>query len=298
MMHRSVLRMCIVLALTGTAYAQTVSGTNLLRWVRGIEGQSPQGRRDFVKSELRKLNCKFRTMPFDTVIGEGARARRIVGENIIVGVGKGTRRIVVGAHLDAVPSSPGANDNGGGVAVLLGLVKALRNHSWNYAVEFCFFDQEEAGLVGSHVYVRVSGQRERHHAMINLDVVGTGEEIYVGPTGGGDDDHLMPIIRKAAQTMKLRLQEREFYPPSDWASFAAQGLENISISVVPKSDADLLAEAVRNQWKIDSTKVPQVMKVMHTPEDKSTHVSPDALSMAFEFTKTVLVLLNQLGNKP
>lgn len=279
-----------------TTYAQTVSGTQLLQWVQGIEGKSPEGRRAFITTELKKLGVPFRTMPFDTTIGEGNRARTVAGENIIVRFGTGPKQIVVGAHLDAVPGSPGANDNGGGVAVLLGLIKSLKTHRWNYSVDFCFFDQEEQGLVGSKVYVRRDSQRERHWAMINLDVEGTGDVLYVGPVGGGDDNILMPVLRQAARKTNFPLQEREFYPPSDWASFAAAGLENISISVVPGHDVDLLAHAVRNQWRIDSTKVPQVMKVMHTPEDKSIHVSPDALSMSFEFTRTVLLLLNRSNN--
>lgn len=296
-MIRRLLSVVVFLFLiAGTIEAQKVSGNDLFAWVQGIEGRSPEGRREFVKKELKKLGVEFRTIPFDTTLGQGERARRVSGENVIVRLGKGLKHIVVGAHLDAVPNSPGANDNGGGVAVVLGLIKAMKNHPWNFSIDFCFFDQEEVGLIGSTFYVKRYKERGNHLAMINLDVQGTGEEVYVGPVGGGDDDRIMPIVREAARKTGFPFQAREFYPPSDWGSFADAKLENISISVVPKGDADLLGQAVRNQWKIDSTKVPHVMKVMHTPEDKSVHVSPKALSMSFEFTRTVLLLLNQSKN--
>ncbi len=282
--------------IAGTVEAQKVSGNDLFAWVQGIEGRSPEGRREFVKSELKTLGVKFRTMRFDTSLGQGERTRKVSGENVLVRLGKGPKHIVVGAHFDAVPNSPGANDNGGGVAVVLGLIKAMQKHPWNYSIDFCFFDQEEVGLIGSKFFVKRYPEREKHLAMINLDVQGTGEEVYVGPVGGGDDDRIMPIVRDAARKTGFPFQAREFYPPSDWGSFADAKLENISISIVPKGDADLLDEALRNQWKMDSTRVPQVMKVMHTPEDKSVHVSPKALSMSFEFTRTVLLLLNQSKN--
>ena len=44
----------------------------------------------------------------------------LTGENIIVRFGHGEKKIVVGAHYDAVEGSPGADDNGSGVAVVLG----------------------------------------------------------------------------------------------------------------------------------------------------------------------------------
>jgi hypothetical protein len=276
--------------------AQEVTGKELMTYVQGIEGKSPEGRREFIKQQLRTLGVPFRTQPFDTTLRYGTRSVNVSGENILVRVGRGDRHIVVGAHLDAVPNSPGANDNGGGVAVILGLLKALKDYPWNYSVDFCFFDQEERGLIGSSVYVRQYSEKTKHLAMINLDVAGSGDEVYVGPVGGGDDDVIMKFVEEARKKTGYSVQAREFYPPSDWGPFAAARLENISISVVPKGDVDLLAEAVKNNWQIDSTRVPQVLKVMHTPEDKSIHMSPDALNISFKFTKSLLLLLNNSMN--
>ncbi|HWP82981.1 MAG TPA: M28 family peptidase [Bacteroidota bacterium] len=286
-----------ILFLHGTpAVAQEVTGRELMSYVQGIEGKSPEGRREFIKQQLRRFGVPFRTQSFDTTLTFGKRSLKVSGENILVRVGSGSRHIIVGAHLDAVPNSPGANDNGGGVAVLLGLIRDLKNSSWNTSVDFCFFDQEEMGLIGSAVYVKHYAERENHLAMINLDVEGMGDEVYVGPVGGGDDEFIMKYVEQAKQKTGYKVQAREFYPPSDWGSFAAAKLENISISVVPKGDVDLLAQAVKDNWQVDSTRIPVVLKTMHTPEDKSIHMSPDALKISFEFTKALILLLNNSRN--
>jgi hypothetical protein len=274
---------------------QTVDDTNighrLFPHVQGIEGRSPEGRLSYIKAQLDRLDVPYRTMPFDTTLARRGRSGSVKGENIVVRLGHGDRHVVVGAHADAVPNSPGANDNGAGVAVLLGLVEQLRNHPWNITVDFCFFDREEMGLVGSAVYVGRYADRQRHLAMINLDVVGTGEEVYVGPVGGGDDDFLMPILRGAAKKTGFPFSERTFYPPSDHRSFAEAALENISISVVPKGDADRVSAML--QGKGDPADPPLVLRVMHTPRDSSTHVSASALGMAYQFTKTALLLIDE-----
>ncbi len=264
----------------------------LFRYVQGIEGKSNEGRRDFIKKELQKMKVAFHSMPFDTSSLQGTREVHTVGENIIVRMGKGERQVVVGAHCDAVPGSPGANDNGGGVAVLLGLINSLKDYRWNFTVDFCFFDQEEAGLIGSAAYVLDYREKKKHFAMINLDVEGTGEEVYVGPVGGGDDDVLMPIVRSAAKEAGFPFHERALYPPSDHLSFAKARLENISISIVPKGDADKLTDLLSGAKGTESN-FPEVLKVMHTPRDSSTYMTPDALSISYEFTKTLLLLLNE-----
>ena len=85
------------------------------------------------------------------------------------------------------------------------------------------------------------------------------------------------------------------YPESDYASFANAKLENISISIVPNGDVAKLVAWAKNGFKhIDNPDdVPAVLKVMHTPEDKSIYVTPEALFMSYNFTKTALLALDR-----
>ncbi|MEW5853656.1 MAG: M28 family peptidase [Myxococcota bacterium] len=69
----------------------------------------------------------------------------VAGENV---VGRGTNaRVLVGAHLDSAPQSPGADDNASGVAAVLELTRVLGP---GVAVDVAFFDTEEphSGTVG------------------------------------------------------------------------------------------------------------------------------------------------------
>jgi hypothetical protein len=284
----------ISIALISHAGAQTVSGSDLHAWVRGIEGKDPKGRREYIKKELNALGIRYATFPFSKELRFQQRSLKVEGENIVVSFGKGGRKIVVGAHLDASPGSPGANDNGGSVAVVLGLIRAMKDFDWKHRVDFCFFDQEELGLVGSEEFVRTYADTALHLAMINLDVNGMGDVVYVGPVGGGDDDVIMPLARTSALSEKIAFREHKHYPPSDYLSFADRKLENISVSVVPAGDVDLLADAVANGWQIDPARVPEVMKYMHTANDRSDRVTPDALALSFRFTGRLLRLLNDV----
>lgn len=274
--------------------AQSVSGDDLYAWVKGIEGKTPEGRRDFVKQELTRLGVKYTATPFRKELKFQKSSMVLEGENIVVSLGTGTRNIVVGAHLDAVPGSPGANDNGASVAVLLGLIRTMKDFAWNHQIDFCFFDQEEMGLVGSQEFVRTYADSSIHLAMINLDVNGMGDAVFAGPVGGGDDSLLVPLVRKVAGMGNFPYRDHEFYPPSDHLSFAVRKLENISISVVPALDVNLLVEAVANGWQVDPDNVPQVMKYMHTPNDTSEQVSPESILMAFRFTSLLLKELNNV----
>ena len=58
--------------------------------------------------------------------------------------------IVIGAHFDTVPGSPGANDNATGVALVMAVARYLVSVDCRQSnVYFVFFDEEEVGLVGS-----------------------------------------------------------------------------------------------------------------------------------------------------
>lgn len=63
--------------------------------------------------------------------------------------------VIVGAHLDTVAGSPGANDNASGAAVVLAVARYLRDVPCRTAaVTVALFDQEETGLSGSLAFAQ------------------------------------------------------------------------------------------------------------------------------------------------
>ncbi len=259
--------------------------------VMGIEGKSHAERNEFIKSQLRTLGVGYVTAPFTHIAATKKDTITTKGENIIVRTGAGKMQIVIGAHYDAFGDSPGANDNGSGVAVLLSLIKRMQDVEWNYSVDFCFFDREETELLGSYYYIRQFVVPKRHLAMINLDVEGAGEEVYVGPIGDNNRTFLR-YVHEAAQKTGFPFFESADYPVSDHVSFAKYNLQNISISIVPKGDGERLSKYVKNGYKADSLDAPKVHSIIHTFEDRSKYISPASLKMSYEFTKTLLMLLN------
>jgi aminopeptidase YwaD len=61
--------------------------------------------------------------------------------------------VMVSAHYDSVPGSPGANDDGSGTVLCLELARVLRGLPTRKAVRFALWGSEEFGLIGSRYYV-------------------------------------------------------------------------------------------------------------------------------------------------
>jgi hypothetical protein len=81
--------------------------------------------------------------------------------------------LVVGAHYDAVPGTPGADDNASGVAVLLELARYASKHPPRRPLWCVAFDMEEYGLLGSRAYgqtLKTQGQPIR--LMLSLEMLG------------------------------------------------------------------------------------------------------------------------------
>ncbi len=274
------------------AQAPVLIEDELYGYVLGIEGGSSQRRGDFIKDQLKQMGVGYVAIPFSSLSPQKNDTTIFTGENIIVRFGHGEKKIVVGAHYDAVEGSPGADDNGSGVAVVLGLINHLRGEEWKHSIEICFFDKEEEGCIGSMQYVQKYVLPKNHLAMINLDIEGTGDELYIGPIDYQTDRMLLPIVHEAEQQTGFASVERSVYPESDYLPFARYHLANISISVVPKGDGDRLSRMVSNGGKPDSSAVPHVLFAMHTPYDRSSFIEPKSLKISYEFTKALLLLLN------
>lgn len=81
--------------------------------------------------------------------------------------------ILIGAHYDAVPGTPGADDNASGVAALLELAQAFAAQPPRYPVRLVAFDLEEYGMVGSEHYAeQLKHQKQQLRLMLSLEMLG------------------------------------------------------------------------------------------------------------------------------
>ncbi|MGC4073129.1 MAG: M20/M25/M40 family metallo-hydrolase [Nibricoccus sp.] len=86
--------------------------------------------------------------------------------------------VVIGAHYDSVPQTPGADDNASGVAALLALAEKWSKAAPERTVRFVAFTNEEpiyfqTELMGSRVYAKACKARgDRIAAMLSLETMG------------------------------------------------------------------------------------------------------------------------------
>jgi Zn-dependent M28 family amino/carboxypeptidase len=80
--------------------------------------------------------------------------------------------LLIGAHYDAVQQSPGADDNATAVAAVLEIARLFADYAGVKTLQLVFFDQEEAGLVGSFNFVRDKVAPDRFQGAIILEMLG------------------------------------------------------------------------------------------------------------------------------
>jgi len=78
-------------------------------------------------------------------------------------------RIIIGAHFDSVPNTPGADDNASAVAVMLAVAKAL---GLRRDVMYVAFNAEEFDLAGSREFVEEMDEMEVLEQVHVLEMVG------------------------------------------------------------------------------------------------------------------------------
>jgi hypothetical protein len=92
--------------------------------------------------------------------------------------GASSRIVIVGAHYDSVIGSPGANDNGSGVAAMLALARRFAGKPTGHSLRFVAFVNEEppyfqSSRMGSFVYAsRCKARADQISAMISLETIG------------------------------------------------------------------------------------------------------------------------------
>jgi Zn-dependent M28 family amino/carboxypeptidase len=98
-------------------------------------------------------------------------------QNLILDLSRNNQKklppILIGAHYDAVPGTPGADDNATGVAGLLELARAFAAKPPKYPIRLIAFDMEEYGLLGSAAYAAyLKQQKQRIKLMLSLEMLG------------------------------------------------------------------------------------------------------------------------------
>ena len=129
--------------------------------------------RDYIKQVFQNLGY---TVSLQTYIVDGQQVSNIIAE--AKGVGNPEEILVLGAHYDSAHGTPGANDNGSGVAALLETAAQLVHVPLKRTVRFVAFVNEEppyfqTNAMGSLVYAKqCKKDNDKIIGMISLETMG------------------------------------------------------------------------------------------------------------------------------
>ncbi|MCL5257343.1 MAG: M28 family metallopeptidase [Chloroflexi bacterium] len=161
----------------------------------------------------------------------------LTGHNVIATLaGQSEETVVVCAHFDSVPGSPGAIDNASGVQVVFDIASELSVQNSPRTIKFIAFGAEEDLLLGSRFYVhelKSRGRLANVKCVVNFDTVATGTRL-VCRTGPERFRQEVEEVLKAAHAAELF--DVQFSPPwasSDHYPFSAEGIPVVMLVLHP-----------------------------------------------------------------
>lgn len=198
--------------------------------------------------------------------------RPAVSANIIATYGTGTK-LAYSAHIDTKPTTPGALDNGTGVAVLLTLAEQLIQKPLENQLEFILFNGEDYySMPGEMTFMEHSLKQPAEYALaFNVDGAGM------------QNSSISYSLYECSEPLTAQLdtfalkyptvEKVEPWPMGDHMLFAGAGIPAVAIA---STQMYLLMEAV-----------------MHTPKDNLSIVDFQRLEEAVQFLAELTQTVNR-----
>jgi len=261
--------------------------------VNVLAGKSDEGRRETLERILRAKGIDYRVQRYLNPSGIEN------GANLLFELGSGRKELVLSAHFDAVPGSPGANDDASCVASILGVYERLREQTMrNLKVRFVFFDDEESGLTGSNTFVTTQPLRNVV-GMISLELCGIGDTVAVWDLK--EKDKKSPAMSALLQTLKETNAKHAVvgkiprYGSDHW-KFTERGIPAVAITIVPRRDEAILREYIfrpnLTRW-LDRANRPYIFQLYHTRNDAAASLEEPALQLMANTMAQVILNLNR-----
>jgi hypothetical protein len=254
---------------------------------RLLEGRSNPEREFAVARYFRALGIPFTAHRFET--GEGK------GENFTVDLGAGDRVLLLAAHHDAVPRSPGANDNAAAVGLLLNLIERLAGSPpTKLRVRFLFTAAEERAYLGARQYV-LSANTAELAGVLSLELCGIGDSIVIWDVA--EQTPFLGTVGAALEGLGLR-RDAGYHTVgripmfgSDHRAFAPLGIPAYGFTLVPSGNAEALRQFVFSPVRSalrHMVRRPVPFDTYHTPRDRGDTLEPAALALALRALEAVI----------
>jgi Zn-dependent M28 family amino/carboxypeptidase len=227
---------------------------------RGAGSDAEAQAAEYLRSQLAGMGLDARIEEFPLPDGRTSR-------NVVARIqGTSSRVLVLGAHFDTKPPSPGANDNASGCGALLEIASILARQPVAPTVELVFFGSEETngGDPNGHHFgsrYRVAqmtpSERAATAGMISVDMIGYGSGFHSRTMGRGPLT-LSDMVLDRAQALGIGMTYLRDPGSSGWSDHEAYELAGIPVSWI--------------EWRDDP--------VYHTAGDVASHLQPARIQTA------------------
>ncbi|PLX25729.1 MAG: hypothetical protein C0600_11700 [Ignavibacteria bacterium] len=131
----------------------------------GFETQNNELAGDYLEEKLGVYGLDVRSERFQD------RGRNVIA--VQPGQSHPDIKYIICAHYDAARFEyPAADDNASGTAAVLEAARLLSGYEFDFSIEYCLWDAEERGLVGSRYYAQTARQRgDSILGVLNLDMI-------------------------------------------------------------------------------------------------------------------------------
>ncbi len=138
--------------------------------------------------------------------------------------------VVIGAHYDSEPGSPGAGDNASGVALTLAVAKQISELTVRKKkFVIVFFDQEEDDELGSKAFAKkLKDSGMNIHSVHITDIIGWDANQDLGVELQSISSRLAPLYQQAADDLNIPLKLSQG-GSSDNKSFLNAGFETVGV---------------------------------------------------------------------
>ncbi|TVV70212.1 M20/M25/M40 family metallo-hydrolase, partial [Sphingomonas solaris] len=167
---------------------------------------------------------------------DGAEVRNIVG--VLPGYDSRLPAVLLMAHYDSVPSSPGAADDGAGLAAALETIRALKaGGPGRRDMILLFSDAEENGLLGARAFFDGDPAAARVGFVVNMDMRGGGGRAIMHETGrdagGAIDLYRRTAIHPTTDSIAAWV-ERLIRNSSDFRVAVDRGLPGLNYAILDR----------------------------------------------------------------
>jgi Zn-dependent M28 family amino/carboxypeptidase len=247
---------------------------------RLLAGRSNAERARLVEAVLRARGAPVAREPYRTIEGAGI--------NLFTDVGAGPSVLILAAHHDAVPGSPGANDNAAAVGILLALRERLSAMPLGrLRVRLAFFGDEERGMLGSRVHVRAAAL-DAVVGVVSLELCGIGDSLALWDvTPALEETAVVRAFVASAETLGYRRDATYHLAApvpvfgSDHRPFVDRGIPGVGLTVVPAAAAAALRAFIYGGLRgvlVPPARRPPPFSTYHTAGDRPETLEPAALA--------------------